>query len=122
MAGSSPVTPTREELLGWASEAQALIDNEEFDPSDIRKANATVAALRSLAQQPISFPHDGPCFYCGEHTSSIAGNPGKWPLVFCQPDGTGIVKYHHTSCVVDRLPGFAQQPGHIEHTTDGDRS
>jgi len=51
---------------------------------------------------------DGPCFYCGEQTCSVAGNPGRWPLVFCQPDGTGIARFHHTGCVTDRL--FAATP------------
>lgn len=46
---------------------------------------------------------DGPCFYCNEITDSFAGNPGRWPLVFAHPDGTGIVKHHHVKCVVDRL-------------------
>lgn len=51
---------------------------------------------------------DGPCFYCGEMTSSYAGDPGRWPLRFCQRDGTGITRYHHTRCVTDRLNHPAQ--------------
>jgi hypothetical protein len=46
---------------------------------------------------------DGPCFYCGEQTCNVAGDPGRWPLVFCQPDGTGIARTHCTRCVSNRL-------------------
>lgn len=48
-------------------------------------------------------PPDGECFYCGEKTESLAGDPGRWPLQFCHPDGTGISRFHHTRCVTDRL-------------------
>lgn len=43
------------------------------------------------------------CFFCGKPCSSLAGDPGQWPLGFAHPDGTGVVQWHHTSCVVDRL-------------------
>lgn len=46
---------------------------------------------------------DAACFYCGEMTSEFAGDPGMWPLVFSQPDGTGIARWHHARCVVRRL-------------------
>ena len=74
--------------------------------------NDAVITSRLAAQPaaPVGEPRDGPCFYCGEMTSSLAGNPGKWPLIFCQPDGTGSVKYHHTSCVVTRLRAAAPPP------------
>lgn len=52
---------------------------------------------------------DGPCFYCGEQTSQFAGDPGRWPLVFCR-NGTGIAKHHHARCVADRLSFAQQQP------------
>ncbi len=68
---------------------------------------AMEAALSAQPAAPVGELRDGPCFYCGEMTSSLAGNPGKWPLIFCQPDGTGRVKYHHTSCVVTRLRAAA---------------
>lgn len=46
---------------------------------------------------------DGPCYYCQQPTNSIAGNPGLWPLRFTHPDGTGVVRFHHTQCVLNRL-------------------
>ncbi|MCK1503898.1 hypothetical protein [Bradyrhizobium sp. 18] len=61
---------------------------------------------------------DGPCFYCGEATSSYAGDPGRWPLRFCQRDGTGITRYHHTRCVTDRIHDVAQ-PAPSYCTVDG---
>jgi hypothetical protein len=36
-------------------------------------------------------------------TNHFAGDPGLWPLRFCQPDGTGIARFHHARCVTDRL-------------------
>jgi hypothetical protein len=47
--------------------------------------------------------HDEPCFYCKERCDGYAGNPDKWPLIFCHPDGTGKPHVHHTGCVVERL-------------------
>jgi len=46
---------------------------------------------------------DGPCYYCQQPTNSLAGNPGLWPLRFPHPDNSGIVRIHHTQCVVNRL-------------------
>ena len=46
---------------------------------------------------------DGHCFYCREMTNHLSCDPGLRPLQFCQPDGTGITRFHHTKCVVDRL-------------------
>ena len=47
--------------------------------------------------------HNQPCYYCKELTNSFAGSPRKWPLGFTHRDGTGIVRWHHTGCVQDRL-------------------
>jgi hypothetical protein len=57
---------------------------------------------------PSSYPEtdglvDGHCFYCRAMTNHFAGDPGLWPLRFCQPDGTGIARFHHARCVTDRL-------------------
>ena len=49
---------------------------------------------------------DEPCFYCGERCDGYAGNPSKWPLMFCQPDETGKPKAHHTGCVINLLEGY----------------
>ena len=48
---------------------------------------------------------DAKCYWCGELTESLAGNPAKWPLRFPANDNTGIVRWHHTGCVMDRLYG-----------------
>ena len=47
--------------------------------------------------------HDEYCEFCGEICNGFAGNPGLWPLAFTHPDGTGVVKWHHTECVQDRI-------------------
>lgn len=47
--------------------------------------------------------HGKPCHYCGEPCSSLAGNPGLWPLPFAHREDPGVVKWHHTHCVTRRL-------------------
>ncbi len=77
-----------------------LQDNERSTITilDIAKAawNASRYNLQVQGQ-------DEPCFYCGERCDGYAGNPSKWPLIFCHPDGTGIARIHHTGCVEERL-------------------
>jgi hypothetical protein len=70
-----------------------------IDESIIAKWNTRA----SLQPATPTAGEDGPCFYCDRQTSSLAGDPGEWPLVFCQPDGTGVVRWHHTRCVTNRL-------------------
>jgi hypothetical protein len=50
------------------------------------------------------------CEFCGEPVCSFAGDTRLWPLWFSHPDGSGIVKPHHTGCVQDRLFGRATEP------------
>lgn len=45
-----------------------------------------------------------PCYYCGKPCNAFAGDPGLWPVGFAQADGTGICRWHHSRCVVERLP------------------
>ena len=46
---------------------------------------------------------DKPCYYCGEKTNRLAGNPDLWPLYFCHSDEPGKAKSHHVKCVTERL-------------------
>lgn len=48
---------------------------------------------------------DAPCWYCGEMTDSLAGNPSKWPLFFVNDGTGGECVAHHTGCVISRLKG-----------------
>lgn len=68
--------------------------------------------------------HGAPCHYCGEPCNSYAGNPGLWPIPLCHADAPGVVKWHHTSCVSERLienqqtghaAGFAEAKEMAEH-------
>lgn len=59
-------------------------------------------AVRKLEKAPEG---DGePCYYCGSPCDGFAGDPGLWPIGFSQMDGTGICRWHHARCVVERLP------------------
>lgn len=43
------------------------------------------------------------CYYCGEYTYPVAGNPTLWPLHFPHKEDPGKVKAHHVKCVSSRL-------------------
>jgi hypothetical protein len=47
--------------------------------------------------------HNEPCYFCGRACNALAGNPGEWPIPLCHADEPGVVKWHHTSCVQERL-------------------
>jgi hypothetical protein len=49
---------------------------------------------------------DGECYYCGEKTNSIAGNPSGWCVFLCHSDDPGKVKHHHVGCVTQRLKEY----------------
>ncbi len=49
---------------------------------------------------------DGICYYCGEPTCSLAGNPGRWPIGLCHDTEPGVTKVHCTQCVMSRLHAF----------------
>lgn len=49
---------------------------------------------------------DGDCYYCGEKTNSLTGNPNKWCVFLCYEDEPGKVKHHHIGCVMQRLNDF----------------
>ncbi len=46
---------------------------------------------------------DGPCYYCGEKTNSLAGSPAEWAIPLVHADEPGRVKPHHIGCVLERL-------------------
>lgn len=68
--------------------------------------STVLAALRGAGRGG-NDDDDGPCYYCGKMTGSLAANPNLWPLRFPHDDDPGVVKYHHVGCVTDRL---AAQP------------
>jgi hypothetical protein len=49
---------------------------------------------------------DGLCYYCGEMTDSLAGNPSEWPVFLCHADDPGKMKPHHSGCVSKRLRDY----------------
>lgn len=89
--------------LGARGAGMAFIN----DPS----LRETLAFLRELkerrAVETTREPEDGGhgelCAFCGESCDIFAGDPGRWPLAFAHPDGTGENQYHHVECVTARL-------------------
>src|SRR4051812_15543997 len=48
--------------------------------------------------------HDELCWYCGKRCSSLAGNPGIWPLLLpLDETNPGHCVAVHTGCVLNRL-------------------
>jgi hypothetical protein len=73
-------------------------------------AEATQAwNTRAASPSTLELPreHGMPCYYCGELTDSLAGNPGKWPVILCHRDEPGVPKVHHSACVSARLDNAA---------------
>ena len=67
-----------------------------------------VAKLERLLEEQNGLQgHDAPCYYCGKPCNSLAGDPGQWPVALCHEDEPGVVKWHHTGCVSDRLRKLA---------------
>lgn len=48
----------------------------------------------------------GNCYYCGEPTEPLSGNPNMWPVNLPHEDEPGKVKPHHVGCVLTRLTIF----------------
>ncbi len=76
--------------------------HEDFVRMMAEIIDAEYAAARPVPPQP-GQGHGEPCYYCGEPCSSVAGNPGKWPLVLFHRDEPGKPKWHHAGCVAARL-------------------
>jgi len=64
--------------------------------------------------------HDEPCYYCGEYCNSLAGNPSLWPVALCHTDEPGVVKWHHTGCVSERLEDFKKMAEYYTDISSGD--
>ncbi len=47
--------------------------------------------------------HGKPCYYCGEATNDLDGNPGMWSICLSHSDEPGVAKWHHEQCVNARL-------------------
>jgi hypothetical protein len=47
--------------------------------------------------------HNEPCYYCSKPCNSLSGNPSQWPIPLCHKGEPGVVKWHHTSCVMKRI-------------------
>ena len=64
---------------------------------------AAIHAERERERADVCGDRDGVCFFCGNPTSMLAGNPSQWPLIFCFGDETGVAKTFHVGCVIKRL-------------------
>jgi len=64
-----------------------------------------VIALRKRAEDAESERdgHDKPCYYCGQDTDDLSGDPGQWGIPLCHSEHPGVVQWHHAGCVSNRL-------------------
>lgn len=63
--------------------------------------------------------HREVCYYCRDLCDATAGDPGEWPVALCHREEPGVVYFHHTRCVYERLsenqPALARR---LEVATD----
>jgi hypothetical protein len=66
---------------------------------------ATQAALTAAERVRCVSPegHGEPCYYCGNPCSVLAGDANEWPLPLSHEDNPGVMKWHHTGCVSERI-------------------
>jgi len=111
-AKDAALSALREQLAAAERRAELLAESvkrEEAHGCELSSAIAVVARERDTALARVrelseALPgHGEPCFYCSEPCDALAGNPGRWPISFAQPDGTGVCRTHHSACVVKRL-------------------
>jgi hypothetical protein len=59
--------------------------------------------------------HEQPCSYCQEPCDNFSAMPSRWSLYFPDPDqmGTGLGRYHHMGCVVERMAALTAQAERI---------
>jgi hypothetical protein len=57
--------------------------------------------------------HKQPCYYCGKPTNDLSANPSDWSVPLCHSDEPGVVKWHHTGCVSERLAENATLRAHL---------
>lgn len=85
-----------------ASSVQAVRDALVWAHDKALTYEARHSALRERLERAESST-DGRCYYCGEQTNTLIGDPSMWAMRFCHADDPGVVKYHHTGCVTERL-------------------
>jgi hypothetical protein len=102
------------ELREWERAGQDVVDLfDPFKPSvspallkavaqGVKTANTDLRA-KVLAAGPVSEGHDEPCYYCKRPCNCLAGNPGEWSIGLPHADDPGVVKWHHVSCILERL-------------------
>jgi hypothetical protein len=64
----------------------------------------TLASL--IDRERVEAVHEGHnhlCYYCGAPCNNLAANPGLWAVGLCHANEPGVVKWHHGSCVSERL-------------------
>lgn len=91
---------------------QTIVDTWDSEPNTIHLIGKLSKLIESakivLTASPVTVPapgegHKERCYYCGRPCNSLAGNPGEWPIALCHRDAPGKVKWHHASCVHERL-------------------
>ena len=86
--------------------------------TEIERLRTQVAELESRTVLAVTEGHKKPCYYCGLPCSSLAGNPGRWPIALCHADNPGAVKWHHVGCVSARLALLTKLAGALNAIED----
>jgi len=67
----------------------------EKELAELLQALGEAESVRGIA--------DSPCYFCGQPTNCLAGDPGLWPVSLPTPDRSGVTQTHHVACVCERL-------------------
>lgn len=80
--------------------------------AELAEAKAALEAANARAGKCGMEGHHEPCYYCGEQCNSLVGKPSRWPVALCHSDEPGVVKWHHTGCVMERLARAERAEAH----------
>jgi hypothetical protein len=89
----------------------ALLDALEEATAENRRLKRQLAF-----KAPASLEGDNQtCHFCKKPCSAFAGNPSEWPIALVPIDSEpGVVAWHHTGCVTERLASLVAATKVIE--------
>lgn len=74
----------------------------ELGKATLDEAPKAIYAIAQRHFQPDG--HGEPCYYCGKPCDNLAAAP-IYAIQLMHSDDPGVMKWHHASCVMDRLEG-----------------
>lgn len=91
------------ERCAQALDREAKQGRPQSDVDVLRRMARELRLTKDVPRMFLPPQSDEDCAFCGKPCDKYAANPGLWPVRLCHPDGTGLTRWHHHQCVVDRL-------------------